>query len=306
MKTFKSFLTESLLLEGGKAIKSSVRINQLNVAPTLENIYRNLLPKLGIKQSDTAVLGSTGKKDPEKNGTEEGSSGDIDLGIASGVIMKANNLSDEDELFDFIKDACKDQKEIQVFKGLEVVSIAYPIVNSDGKQADEYCQVDLMPVDDLAYAAWSYDSPGFGESKYKALYPKEFFYACAKVADTKVTDSARDGTDTPITWTRLFFDLNKGLMTGTQTVKGKTKEVTKGAKTSDKKVKSTDPKEIVHILFGPKFSPEDVKTWEQVFEVVNSDDFIHKDKLDEIFKIVKTGLERKKVPVPEELLNKIK
>jgi hypothetical protein len=163
-----------------------------------------------------------------------------------------------------------------------------------------------MPVDNLSYASWSYHSPAYNESKYKALYPKEVYYACARVADTKIVETSEvDGKKVPVTWTRLFFDLNKGLLVGTQTIKGKKKSVVKGAKTLDKKVKTSDPKEIVHILFGEKFKPDDVKTWEQVWNVIHSKDFVHKDKLKEILEIVKKGCERKGVPLPAELTNKL-
>jgi gamma-glutamyltranspeptidase len=49
MKTFKQYLSESgvpltrkQLMEGGNAIKTSSRINQLNVAATLKSIYKDL------------------------------------------------------------------------------------------------------------------------------------------------------------------------------------------------------------------------------------------------------------------------
>jgi hypothetical protein len=309
MITFKQFLEETIksptrkqLLEGGNAIKTSSRINQLNVAATLKSIYSDLLPKLGLKKSDTTLLGSTGKKDPNKNGTEQGSSGDIDLGISMKALMAANNLKDKGEVFDFLTKVGKDYSDCKAFPGLDVVSVGYPIENKDGEQEGKIVQLDLMPVDNLKYAAWSYYSPSFDESKYKALYPKEIYYACARFADTKVKETGKndDGEDVPATWDRLFFDLGKGLMSGTQSIKGK-KKLTKGAKTTDKKVLSTDPQEIVNKFFGPKFKPDDVLTWEQVWKVIHSDDFILKDKLPEILALAKKGIVRKGYPVPPEL-----
>ena len=231
MKTFRQHISESTqrltrrqLNEGGNAIKTSSRINQLNVAPTLKTIYSELLPKLGLKKSDTVLLGSTGKKNPERNGTPEGSSGDIDLGINVKALMKANDLKDKDAVYQFLTKIGKNYTDVKPFPGLEVVSIAYPITNEDGKQADKVVQLDLMPVENLAYCAWSYFSPAWNESKYKALYPKEVYYACARYADTKIKELGMlDGKQVPATWTRLFFDLGKGLMTGTQTINGKKK-----------------------------------------------------------------------------------
>jgi hypothetical protein len=312
MRTFKEYLYESLvpqtrkqLNEGGNAIKTSTRINQLNVKPTLSAIYKELLPKLNIKKTDTTLLGSTGKKNPEKNGTPEGSSGDIDLGISMKALMKANNLRDKAEVFEFLANIGKDYKGTKSFPGLDVVSVGYPIVNDDGMQEDKHVQLDLMPVDDLKYASWSYYSPAFNESKYKALYPKEIYYACARYCDTQVTEKGEmDGKEVAATWDRYFFDLAKGLMKGTQTIKGK-KKLTKGTKTIDKKVVSTDPQDVVDKFFGSSFKPNEVQTWEQLWDVINSSDFILKDKLPEILAMVKKGIERKNYPVPPELENAV-
>ena len=309
--TFKEFLEENLLsshtptrrqlLEGGNAIKTSSRINQLNVAATLKQIYSELLPKLGLKKSDTTLLGSTGKKNPDKNGSAEGSSGDIDLGISQKALMKANGLKEKDEIYDFLKTIGKDYKDVKAFPGLEVVSIAFPIVNEDGLQADKVVQLDLMPVADLAYSSWSYFSPAWNESKYKALYPKEVYYACARYADTKIIETGElDGKTVPATWERLFFDLGRGLMSGTQSIKGK-KKLIKSAKTSDKKVISTDPEVVVKKFFGPEFKPNQVRTWEQVWDAIHSESFPLKDHLDEILKMVKKGIIRKGYEVPPEL-----
>lgn len=308
MRTFKEYLYEGnirqsrkQLMEGGSAIKTSSRINQLNVQKTLDAIYADVLQKLNLKKSDTTLLGSTGKRNPEQNGKPEGSSGDIDLGISMKALMKANGLKDKSEVFEFLKDIGKSYKGCQAFPGLDVVSIGYPIVNADGKQEDKIVQLDLMPVDDLKYAAWSYFSPRWDESKYKALYPKEIYYACARYCDTQVTEKGMlDGEEVPATWNRFFFDLAKGLMKGTQTIKGK-KKLTKSAKTIDKKVVSTDPQAVVNKFFGNAFKPNDVRTWEQVWDVIMSDEFIMKDKLQDILKMVKKGIERKNYPVPPEL-----
>lgn len=308
MQTFKQFLEETIksptrkqLLEGGNAIKTSSRINQLNVDATLKNIYSDLLPKLGLSKSDVTLLGSTGKKDPDKNGTEAGSSGDIDLGISMKALMSKNDLADKAAVFDFLTKVGKDYADCKAFPGLDVVSVGYPIENKDGEQDGKIVQLDLMPVDNLKYAAWSYYSPAYNESKYKALYPKEIYYAAARFADTKVKETGKDdnGDDVPATWDRLFFDLSKGLMSGTQTRKGK-KKLIKGTKTTDKKVVTDDPQQIVNRLFGP-FKPSDVQTWEQVWKVIHSDDFVLKDKLKDILEIAKKGIVRKGYPVPPEL-----
>lgn len=303
MKTFKDYLgsklpTRKMLGEGGNAIKKSSRINQKNVKATLASIYTELLPKLGITKKETVLLGSTGKKDPAKNGSESGSSGDIDLAIDMTKLMDANSLHSKEEVFEFLKVIGKDYPESASFIGLDVHSIAFPITNEDGLQSNKFVQLDLMPVENLDYAKWSYHSPAFDESKYKALYPKEIYYACARHAKFDVTEGTEDS---PITWNRYFFDLAKGLLKGSQTLKSKSGNIVKKAESFGKEVYSTNPNEIVKILFGPAFKKDDVLTWEQCWDVIHSKDFKHKAKLKEILSMVKDGILKKGYPLPPEL-----
>jgi hypothetical protein len=166
MKTFITFL-----LEGGAAIKSSSRINQNNVEQTINNIFSDLLPKLNITDKDVKVLGSTGKKDPSKNGTPDGSSGDIDLAISIQAVVKSNGI-DATSCFDFIVNAVKGYTEVKPMKSKNVISIAFPITNTDGNQEGKFVQLDLMPVDNLKYAEWAYYSPSYTESQYKRSFSK--------------------------------------------------------------------------------------------------------------------------------------
>lgn len=66
--------------EGGHAKSAcpddkKARINQENVEATLQDIYKRLLPRLGLTKDDVQSVGSTGKKLPG------GTSGDIDLAM---------------------------------------------------------------------------------------------------------------------------------------------------------------------------------------------------------------------------------
>lgn len=75
-----NMVEEEPILEGGHT-KSDIpeelkaRINQENVEATLDDIYKRLLPELGLSREDVEPVGSTGKKLPG------GTSGDIDLAM---------------------------------------------------------------------------------------------------------------------------------------------------------------------------------------------------------------------------------
>jgi hypothetical protein len=300
-QTFKEYLalqtpTRKMLGEGGNAIKSSSRINQLNVEATLTALYGKLENLLGVKRTSFAVLGSTGKKDPSKNGEPEGSSGDIDLAIDLEAVCKALKC-DQEDVVSAIKEAIESEfSEINPMPGLNIVSVAFPISNEDGNQDGKFVQVDLMPVDSLEWAKWAYYSPSFKESNLKGLYRNELMYAVARYMEENVIDSNEDG---PVTWERYFFDLAKGLLKGTQTRQGKTK-VTKGVKTLDKTTVTKDPVKAVKMMFG-NAKPNDLLTFEQTLAFILSDKFVS-DKKEDILKMAAKGIvQNKKMPLPKEL-----
>lgn len=283
MQTFKQFL-----IEGGQAIPGTSRINQLNVDSTLSDIYDRFLPVINIDKSKTVLLGSTGKKNPEANGGYHGTSGDIDLAVPSDI--------DTDTILKAGKDL---GYNVRNMSGINVVSIAWPIVNTDGKQEDQFVQLDIMPVNSLEWAEWAYFSPSYKESQYKGLFRNEIMYAVAKYAELNIIDQTDDGL--AVAWERLFFDLNKGLMKGTQSRVGSKGSLLKNAKTTSKEVVSNNPDEIAKILFGDSFSSKDLMTWEDTLKAVTSPKFKYKDKLKDILVMTSKGIKGKGQDLPPEL-----
>ena len=142
------------MTEGGNAVQGVSRINQENVQATMEKVYSRLLPLLGITKTNTALLGSTGKKLPG------GTSGDVDLAVDKPAIMKLNGLKSTEELYQFISNAAdRLGYPYNYLKGLGIVSIGWPIENVDGKQEGQTVQLDIMPSDNLKMTAWGMASP---------------------------------------------------------------------------------------------------------------------------------------------------
>jgi hypothetical protein len=315
MESFKDFYDQNLtrkqrgalgilgegetILEGGNAIKSSTRINQENVEATLADVVKRLLPKLKITKKDIASLGSTGKKAPG------GSSGDMDLGVCIKAILNKNaDVNTIDDIMDLlVKVGNELSHEVKDMRQFNLISMAWPIANIDGKQENQFVQLDLMATDCLNWSKWAYYSPSEWESDYKGLYRNEILYAIARYMDYKTLETGltKDGEEVDAVYSRNFFDLAKGLLKGVQSRLGKRGKVVKALTTLNKELMYNDPEEVVKVLFGPSFTPSQMLTWEDALSAVTSDDFIYKDKLDDIMKMTIKGIKDKGYPIPTSL-----
>lgn len=300
---FKKFLSEQrVLTEGGNAVKMSSRINQENAQATLDDIAKRLLPKLGLKVSDTASLGSTGKKN------KGSSSGDIDLALDIKALMRNKKLDTMDDVFNFLMKQSKPlTKELADLRSLGLISLAWPIANGtdpEKYQPDEYVQLDLMPTDNLDWVAWSFYSPAEWESQWKGLYRNQILISIAKFLGFKITKKMedKDGKMTDAEWSRHFFDMSQGLMSGKQSRVGK-KGVVKGYKTIEKQVVAKDPQSVLDLMFGKgAYTPGEILTWDDAFKAVTSPKFPHKKSLKKILKMTYDGIKNlKKMPIPKEL-----
>lgn len=127
------------------------RINQENVQATLDDIYKRLLPRLGLTKDDVECVGSTGKKLPG------GTSGDIDLAMPQDKIMQATECETPGEFIDFCQELFK---ELDVYDatakgyGWKSVSCFWPIANEDGKQENKYVQLDFVVTNNMKFVSW--------------------------------------------------------------------------------------------------------------------------------------------------------
>ena len=292
---FKTFIKE-----GGNAVEDVVKINQENAKDTLEDIYKNYLPALGLTKKDVAPLGSIGKKGPGQQ------SGDIDLAISAPAILKSKKMNSMNEILEFIGDlAKKNGHKFKIMKGLGIVSAAFPIHNTDGKQPDSVVQLDFMIVDDVKYASWSYFSPDYLQSELKGLYRNILNFAVAKHAGFKVT-KIDPATKTPIEWSRYVMSMGEGLFKGLQTnLSAKTGKPTKSTRYISKEKITNNPDEIVKFLYGSKYKASDILTFEQAFAAIKSNSFPYKSERKKIFKMASEGIQSAGYPIPEVLANEI-
>jgi len=304
------FLT--FLLEGGNAVEVASRINQRNVASTLEDIYKKVLPEFKIKKSDTdkyVLLGSAGKKaDPD-------SSGDLDIAISIEHVKKAFKCKTEEDAVKKISEiitslASSIYKEygheghlsvkdfFKLMPGLMTFSVGFPITNTDGKQEGLFVQLDIMPSDNVDLVGWAMSSPGYKESSTKGAVRNILLSTMIKYCEMKVVK--KDDNGEPAVWKRYYLNPKSGLYYATQERKlGKSGKYTKESSITDKKLITGNKDKIVQFLFGPKHKASDFITFEQLWAAFNSDDFKYQSKREEIKKEFINTLKRQKYDVPK-------
>lgn len=296
MLRFKEFIKE-----GGGAVGDVDRINQENVEATLKAISTKIIKPLKITNKDIGVLGSTGKRKPG------GSSGDIDIAIDANKVLRANAIQVADELFDFIAGKAKKVSNTVVSnKGTGVISLQFPISNTDGKQKNKKVQLDLMIVDNLDLAKFNFWSPHEEQSKWKGIYRNIILSSMASVMDFEVLEKGYDENDVevPTLFRRNFIDLKRGLMRGLQTRIGKSgKLFAKGRKqTLETKVLENQPEGIIKAILGPAFTVRDAESFESLFKILDHPKYLYRSKKKEIIKTFIAVISKSKgLVVPDEM-----
>jgi hypothetical protein len=272
MKTFKQ-----LINEGGNAITVSSRIRQEDVADTMKDIEKKLLPKLGITKKETTLLGSAGKK------REGETSGDIDLAIDAHRLIYLLNINDPADLYKVVEAKVRPLvKQTAILAGFGTVSVAWPIAN----QKNKYVQLDLMLVNDMDLARFTFWSPSAMTSKYKGLYRNIMLSSIASSMDFKTikTGFNKEGEEIPVEFERNFMDVKRGLIRGIQTRIGKTGKLLSKKKTIATKVVADQPQKIIDLVLGTKFTPDDANSFESLVRILDHKDFLYKNKKKEILK----------------------
>ena len=301
VSTFEKFIK---LNEGGAAIKSSKSIREDEFPATLESIKTILFPILGIDpdSKDFLIIGSVGKK-PSPSDV----SGDLDLGFDWEKVSKKIGSSGKKEtltaLYDILKKSLpeflKFDPEMNLMIGLNVLSIGWPI-----KGNPEYgvVQLDLIPLSDLDWAKFAYYSPDYrkGESKYKSAHRNWLFQAMLS-AMTEV--ESKDDQGLPLDINTYAFDFSDGLFRSKKTyqgVRGRLKTPTKVAD-SQRELVTNNPQDFLNFAMGPGFSPDEVKTFEDLLKAIKSPKFRDKQNRSKIKEEFKRYLERTPLIMPSEI-----
>ncbi len=295
----------SRVFEGGAAIKSSRSIREDEFPKTLDSIKSILFPILGINPtkegSQYLVIGSIGKK---KN--PEDTSGDLDIGYDSSWFSREHGITAKEcssEIYKLVSHDLPEKlgfdPEINHMKGLSIVSLGWPI---QGDFSKGIVQLDLIPVSSMDWAKFIYYSPNYkiAESKYKSAH-RNWLLAAILASRRRIIKVDPDGHildyDSPV------LTLSDGLFWHTKSYAGKIKSRLKNPKKIEgsERFVTRDPQEFIDFTLGPGYTPEEVKTFEQVFSIVSDPSFELYDNLEEIKDKFREYLERTGLEVPSEI-----
>lgn len=274
MPLITDLLHQSLLLEGGAAVKGVSKITQVEARAEIPKLLKLVSKALKLPAGKVTAIGSAGRKLDD-----EATSGDIDLAVEAPEGKVEGALV-----------ALAYEGKLRAMKNLHVYSFAHQLPSG------KLVQVDLMPTHDVTHAEWAFQANQADlEQGLKGAQRNELFFAVAKHAHRKVLKADEAGE--PLTIERYFYDLSRGLMLGTQTREGK-KKVSKGMKTADKRVIASSPAKITKLLFGPGVTPQDVSTFAGTLAAIKSPSFPHAAKTKEILQMARDGIKNKGLKLP--------
>jgi hypothetical protein len=297
-------LLDARLLQENKVLSKNIsvsRINARDVEPTLHYVSQIS----GIPFQDLHPVGSTGKA---------ATSGDIDVAVNQN---KHTPFKVHDRMIRALDTG--DGITYGVYnKGTRVGSYAVPIIDEYRTIGDrqERVQVDLMFVDNIDWAKFSYFSAG-ESSAYKGAVRTVLLSAVAAALDEDGDTFFYDGDELVVrvgrgldlsTGMKRLFQMRPHKKYGEGYVKGLQKVTPEDIKKvyPDLEFDGTDlivddPTEVVKILFGPATRPSNVDTAEEVLELIRRFPKKKQDKILNIAKIRAKQLAAKGIKLPDEL-----
>lgn len=285
---------KDILLEGGNLFPDVVGIKQSEVAATILKIEKDILKPIGLVGlgTDCFTLGSAGKK------SEEELSGDLDIGVSIDQIASSNGLKLSDVLDWFINKLTEMGYDVEPLRGFSQVSIPFPI---SGRMTDEPVQVDFMLSNNLNWTKFIYSSPDYskGESKYKQAYRN--FLLGAVIAGFKYEILKKSDSGIPIEVRKYVLRHDRGIYQLTKSYAGKTGSIIKAGKTlAGSEIFFTQiPEELVDFFLDEKYTPEDISSFEKLYDIVFNKPSKVSGVRDLIRDLFIQSIKKAKLPIPE-------
>jgi hypothetical protein len=272
--SFRLFLLESLLLEGGAAIKNTNGVPQHLAGQLLPKLVKLIAAELKLKPTKVAAIGSAGHKPADQL------SGDLDIAVETDDI-------------DSVKTAIARlgaETQHKAMSGIKVYSFGY-------KHGSSLFQVDIMPVTNLEFAKWSFHAAETDLAKgLKSAHRNELLFALAHYVNL-TTNSKDDPTERE----RYILDLSNGLYLAKQSRMGKRGKPVKGFSTVSKELVTSDKNVVVAHLLGSKFKADDMLTFDNVYDAIMSNSFEFSSVRESVLKKAAAGIKKKELLVPKQL-----
>ncbi len=293
MITYKKYM--DMIFEGGKAFKD-ITYFDYEEYPLVLTATRNFLKNvLKLNDYEYKVVGSYDKKRKKEP------INDIDIILAINTLTRFKNIEEDKQVYDIIEEILIDSGiEYRKSVGIGAISVKYQV------DSNRYVQIDLLPVNNMEWGEFSYYSPNIRkqESKYKGLYRNALFEAIAKSIKFDVLEYTEDFNDyirkgDVLSYYRYVYKRNFGLYKVKETQVGKRKLIYEKDKSTYTFV-SDFPEKVVSILLGDGYKTKDCMTFEEVYNIVKSDEYIYKDLFDEIIKnftIIVVDRQKNELPV---------
>ena len=255
MKSIVNYIKESLVLEGGNAVKADP-IPAIIAPKVFDEIVERVHAK--YKDIDIAALGSLGKK------PDDSTTGDIDIAVRIDTKKELNDIVDD----------CFSDCEINHNTMNTITSIGYKY-NIDGYSG--IAQIDFMMVKDMNWAKAYFHSPDLkkGESKYKGFVRTTFLndvISCIPVADAK-DEYFEDGKTVKRHWKHTFN--TEGIFIQLVDFCGKNGKPVKTVKKLKEfeKFVTNDPLNMVRFIFGDEGTLDDINSAESIWKAIHSKKF---------------------------------
>jgi len=268
---------------GGRAVPGVIALAQRHAKTTVIAVESNIIQGLSLRWSNIRCLGSAGRR---KN--PDDTSGDIDIAILRSAIGK-----DRNEALDTIESfVIKNGWQYRRMDGIAIVSIAYPISGQEGK----YVQVDLMVVEDLRWVQWAMYSPDYRieESRYKGGHRNWLIAAICN----EIRTNPELLEDKQVGWDAMVFIWHDCAKWIRKTMLGEKGNQLMHPKKLSEEIYTRNPDVFVNLLFGEKYTPKDLLTYEDVRAALEDERFTESRRriLNNFVKFVKKA----DLPVPED------
>ena len=271
---------------GGKALKTVGRIHKEEMETTYEVLREHIYQALSLVIGEYVPCGSFLVRE---------SCGDIDIAFDVNVAMRRLGL-DKEGITKRLNDLYVTLPEYNYSKGLDIHSIPFPIFDKDGKRTDRYVQVDLIPVENVDMAEWGMMTDS--SVPFKSATRNGLLRAIAKYKDIAVHTN-EDGT--VLSFDRYYFDQRHGLFRMTRSYEGKNGRINKTAKTTEKKLVTNDPEEILFILLDVIDKRKNFKNVMDVWSLISDPEHPLFDKIEFIVKEYIDEMEREGFDYPSEI-----